>query len=157
MGCCSMEVLDLPAGLTALPDNALEDGWQLKDIHFGGTKAQWNAMPKGSGNDILAQVTIHCTDGDLAGQKPGETQKPESGLPQNVHDWARTEVETALALGLVPIDQLGSDYTLPITRGSFSTLAVQLYETSTGRTAPMWTPPSPTAPTGTWPSCTAWA
>jgi hypothetical protein len=39
----------------------------LKDIFYGGTQAQWNALTKGDNWDSnTGAYTIHCTDGDIA-------------------------------------------------------------------------------------------
>jgi len=39
----------------------------LTEIHYGGTKAQWNAIGKGvDWNDGTGSYTVYCTDGDIS-------------------------------------------------------------------------------------------
>ena len=62
-------------GLTSvvIPDSVESIGYQafynctgLKSITYAGTKAQWNAIPKGSyWNTFTGKYVIHCTDGDI--------------------------------------------------------------------------------------------
>lgn len=49
----------------------------------------------------------------------------------NVSDWAREQVDSAAASGLMP-DGLGDDFTAKITRAEFAALAVKLYEAMGG-------------------------
>ena len=49
----------------------------------------------------------------------------------NVSDWARAQVDSAAASGLMP-DGLGDDFTAKITRAEFAALAVKLYEAMGG-------------------------
>lgn len=37
----------------------------LKDIHFNGTKAQWNSIEKGDGWQPWSSYTVHCSNGDI--------------------------------------------------------------------------------------------
>ena len=37
----------------------------LKDIHFNGTKAQWNAIEKGNGWQPWSSYIVHCSNGDI--------------------------------------------------------------------------------------------
>lgn len=60
-----------------------------------------------------------------------------------VSTWAKNSVRDAFALGIMPDeasgtkhDNLGTDYTISITRGQFAELAVKLYETITNTTLP---------------------
>ena len=52
-----------------------------------------------------------------------------------VSDWARQQVASAAAKGLMP-DCLGDDLTVNITRAQFAALSVELYEAMSGETAP---------------------
>ena len=51
--------------------------------------------------------------------------------------WAGAEIQAAANQGLIPKNGLKDDYTQPITRWEFATLAVQAYETITGKTVPI--------------------
>ena len=38
----------------------------LTDIHYAGTKAEWEALPKGGDWNIdMPTYTVHCSDGDI--------------------------------------------------------------------------------------------
>ena len=52
-----------------------------------------------------------------------------------VSGWAREQVDSAAVKGLMP-DNLGDDFTVNITRAEFAAVAVELYETMSGDTAP---------------------
>jgi len=70
--CCSLTSITLPGSLTEL-DTAFSDCTKLTDIYFNGTLAQWDAIEKPSywASGIASfnggNYTVHCTDGDLAG------------------------------------------------------------------------------------------
>ncbi len=53
----------------------------------------------------------------------------------NASDWAKTELQKASDLGLIPGILIGSDMTKAITREEFCELAVLLYEKTVGKTA----------------------
>ena len=52
-------------------------------------------------------------------------------------DWAGEEIQAAANQGLIPKSGLKDDYTQPINRWEFATLAVHVYETITGKTVPI--------------------
>ena len=70
--------IEIPAGITyndvvynvtSIGDYAFRNCTSLEIINFQGTKAQWNAISKGtSWNSNTGEYTIHCTDGDIAKQ-----------------------------------------------------------------------------------------
>ena len=56
----------------------------------------------------------------------------DSVLWSDASDWAISELEKALELGLIPAGIIGKDFTQPITRAEFTALSVLLYESLTG-------------------------
>ena len=53
--------------VTKLGDYAFEDCSSLKSINYNGTKAQWNAISKGSNwNYSTGNYIIYCTDGNIS-------------------------------------------------------------------------------------------
>ena len=65
-GCASMTSIRLPSTIISIGMEAFAGCASLTNIHFGGTKAQWEAVSK---EDDWApssrQYVIHCTDGDI--------------------------------------------------------------------------------------------
>lgn len=61
-----------------------------------------------------------------------EPERPDTGV--NIAPWAQPYVEQATEKNLVSADKLGKDYTLPITRSQFASLAVNVYREATGTT-----------------------
>ncbi len=64
--CDSLTSITISNSVTSIGDRAFYDCSSLTNITFNGTKAQWNAITKGSGwNYITGSYTVHCTDGDI--------------------------------------------------------------------------------------------
>ena len=64
--CIGLTRVKLPDSVTSIGDYAFSDCWSLTSITFEGTKAQWNAISKGSWwNRGAGDYTVHCTDGDI--------------------------------------------------------------------------------------------
>ncbi|MBR1746838.1 MAG: leucine-rich repeat protein, partial [Clostridia bacterium] len=65
--CKSLTSITIPASVTSIWGFAFYECTGLTSIMFEGTKAQWNAIGKGSGwNSWTGSYTVHCTDGDIA-------------------------------------------------------------------------------------------
>ncbi len=63
-GCDSLTRVDIPSSVTSINDEEpfyMCDA--LKDIYYGGTKAQWADIV--SGIELADSVVIHCSDGDI--------------------------------------------------------------------------------------------
>ena len=58
--------LTLNNGITSIGARAFYGQSALTDLNFGGSMAQWQAITIASGNDVLSNITIHCSDGNLA-------------------------------------------------------------------------------------------
>ncbi len=66
-GCSALESVTLGNSVTNIGQSAFTSCSNLTKITFQGTKAQWNAITKGSNwNNNTGSYTIHCTDGDIA-------------------------------------------------------------------------------------------
>ena len=64
--CKKLSRITLPSSLIQIDTMAFDVCIALSDIDFKGTKAQWNAITKGtSWNTNTGNYTIHCTDGDI--------------------------------------------------------------------------------------------
>lgn len=59
--------ITIPDRVTSISNYAFSGCTGLTDIHFQGTKAQWNVINKDSSwDDETGNYTVHCTDGDIA-------------------------------------------------------------------------------------------
>lgn len=67
-GCTSLASVTIGNGVTSIGNGAFSNCVNLWSIIYHGTKAQWNAISKGSSwnYNIASYCTIHCTDGDIA-------------------------------------------------------------------------------------------
>ena len=64
--CTGLTSITIPNSVTIICDDAFRICTSLTSITFNGTKAQWNAITKGSDwNYNTGNYTIHCTDGDI--------------------------------------------------------------------------------------------
>lgn len=61
--------ISIPTSLTMISNNAFSGCLSLSDVYYSGTKAEWENMIIGSGNDYLKNAVIHCTDGDINGEE----------------------------------------------------------------------------------------
>ena len=66
-GCSGLTSVTIGNGVTSIRSEAFRDCSGLTSVTFTGTKAQWNAISKGSSwNSNTGSYTVHCTDGDIA-------------------------------------------------------------------------------------------
>ncbi len=62
--CTSLSSIFIPADITTIETGALAGCRVLKQIHFGGTVAEWESIQKADGWDSgTPAYTVHCTDG----------------------------------------------------------------------------------------------
>ena len=64
-GCTGLTSITIPDSVTSIGYEAFDDCTGLTDIHYSGTKEQWQDIVIGQDNDPLSSATIHCTDGDI--------------------------------------------------------------------------------------------
>ncbi len=57
--CTALKTVTLPAGVTEIGNSAFSTCRALTDVHFGGSKADWEAIKIGSDNKYLLEATIH--------------------------------------------------------------------------------------------------
>lgn len=64
--CSSLTNITIPDSVNSIGYQAFSNCWHLTSITFYGTKAQWQAIEKGSRWTFDSRInTIHCTDGDI--------------------------------------------------------------------------------------------
>ena len=72
--CSSLKSVSIPSSVTNIVNYAFDGCTALKDVYFGGTQAQWEAIKIGSANEALKSAVIHYgstypfTDVDPAGR-----------------------------------------------------------------------------------------
>ena len=65
--CSGLTSVTIPNSVTDISNSAFYKCTKLTDIHYQGTKAQWNAISKDSNwNSNTGDYTIHCTDGNIS-------------------------------------------------------------------------------------------
>ncbi len=66
-GCSNLTSITIPNSVTSIGNYAFYYCESLTSINFSGTKAQWNAISKGSSwNNSTGDYTIYCTDGTIS-------------------------------------------------------------------------------------------
>ncbi len=66
MGCTGLTSITIPDSVASIGRSACSGCKRLTSISFKGTKAQWDAIYKGSYYDFgTGSYTVHCTDGDI--------------------------------------------------------------------------------------------
>lgn len=63
--CTGLTSITIPDSVTSIWRGAFVGCTALTDIHYSGTKDQWQAIEIEVHNDSLSTATIHCTDGDI--------------------------------------------------------------------------------------------
>ena len=62
----TLQAINLPSNLLDIGEYAFADCMSLNNIYFNGTKAQWNAISKGSDwNYNVPATVVTCTDGTV--------------------------------------------------------------------------------------------
>ena len=66
-GCSGLTSVTIPNSVTSIGFDAFEYCSGLKEIHFNGTKSQWEAISKSlDWNNSTGDYTVYCTDGSIS-------------------------------------------------------------------------------------------
>lgn len=67
LSCVNIESITIPVQITTIGDSAFSNCQKLKTINYLGTKAQWNAISKGTwwNSNCPSDMVIKCTDGNI--------------------------------------------------------------------------------------------
>ncbi|MBR7082093.1 MAG: leucine-rich repeat domain-containing protein, partial [Oscillospiraceae bacterium] len=61
--CISLTSVEIPSSVTSIKNGAFYKSNSIKDVHYGGTEAQWKAINIGYYNEPLRSATIHYNSG----------------------------------------------------------------------------------------------
>ena len=64
--CTRLSSIEIPDSVTGISDSAFLGCSSLKTINYSGTKAQWEAISKGSGWASGVDATVYCSDGTIS-------------------------------------------------------------------------------------------
>ncbi|MCR5352712.1 MAG: leucine-rich repeat domain-containing protein, partial [Clostridiales bacterium] len=108
-----LESITIPASVTYIGNYALARNYELEDIYFGGTKAQWGAIVFGEGwNSVMPEVyTVHCSDGDLVYDPESDfTFSIENGKATITgYNGTDTDIVIPSTLGGYPVTAIGTE------------------------------------------------
>lgn len=66
-GCSSLISIEIPKSVTNIGEQAFRDCRSIESIEYGGTKAEWKDITRGSNwNFYTGNYTVTCTDGTLS-------------------------------------------------------------------------------------------
>ena len=119
-GCYALSSLTLPATVTSTSSNSFQYCEKLKEIHFGGTTDQWQAVSIYSWGDVPDDVIIYCTDGTV--DKNGNVIKYETRVvaTYNATSTGSTQICSATT-GFTSMEVDGVEITAVTTGYTFST------------------------------------
>ena len=126
----SLTSIDIPSSITAIGDYAFDSCYELTDVYYGGTEAQWQNISIGEFNEPLTQANIHygaaapttvsgtsshllsiplggvalITD-DMPKDEPGASTNASYGGYFGTVTYDDCTLNTALFVGLVPHTQ----------------------------------------------------
>ncbi len=123
--CVGLKKVDIPVSITKIGEFAFAGCNSLCDVYYAGAEVQWRKIQidysvdplSGSSNAILSSVNIHYNASTT-------TDEPSA--------WAKTEVQSAVAAGLVPAS-LQQNYMGPVSRGEVAQMFINLVEKSSGK------------------------
>ena len=115
-GCTGLTSVTIPASVTEIWDGAFDECTSLTDVSFGGTAAQWGEIISGMYKEVtfanggqglagLADVTVHCTDGDI---EPTEPEPKTEFNDVSEKDYYYSAVQFAVSEGLISGDGKGN-------------------------------------------------
>ena len=69
-GCSNLTSITIPSCVTSIGDHVFRDCSSLTSVTFKGTKAEWNAITKGTGwNQNCPFTEVECSDGTVSVEK----------------------------------------------------------------------------------------
>lgn len=82
--------IKLPRSIKEIGDNAFSENWDLTDIYYAGTKAEWKCIHN-LGNFYNFNLIIHCLDGKMTKQLEDILDDMEKDFPEGPDTWRDKE------------------------------------------------------------------
>ena len=102
--CRSLKSVTIPASVETIMAGAFEGCDALTDVYYGGPRSDWDCIRVGVYNDILDNVTVHCSESD------SETHQFQGRCGDNL-TWSLSDDGVLTISGTGPMwDYMGSDY-----------------------------------------------
>jgi hypothetical protein len=74
---------------SVIEKNAFENCYEIKDVYFKGSKAEWDAIEIGEGNEALLNATIHFDYADVTKSYVDEKIGDIEGVLDELHNYAQ--------------------------------------------------------------------
>ncbi len=117
--CSNLKSVTIGNGVTNIYFAAFSNCDSLTDVYYSGSEAQWKNIEIDTWNESLTTAVHYNSSGDT-------NQQVTSPSPISPSDWAKSDIEKAIELGLIP-EELQTDWQTPITRLDFCKLAYRIY------------------------------
>ncbi len=113
------------------PDIYLGAGsYYVKDSDW--ETASYNSDAPGGMVELRGEWVDDVPQGTAQKDVPQYEEPKNSGLPYTYSDWAKSDIQKANDMGLIPSSLYGDDLRNPINRGVFASIAVNVYEEMSG-------------------------
>lgn len=86
--CSSLTSVTIPASVTSIGDDAFCLCFNLKDVYYGGKKADWDKISIGEDNEILLHATLHYKGQSLPEIHPVDTSTLDGGATLKLTLWS---------------------------------------------------------------------
>ena len=108
-GCSGLTRVTIPNSVTSIEDSAFRNCRWLKNVYYGGAKAQWEAVSIGSYNDYLTNATIHFNSAVTLVPTPEPTSETISA---SANDFSYT-VNSNLTVSITEYNGTESSLSIP--------------------------------------------
>ena len=86
--CSSLTSVTIPASVTSIGDGAFCPCFNLKDVYYGGTKADWDKISLGEDNEFLLRATLHYKGQSLPEIRPVDAAALDGGATLKLTLWS---------------------------------------------------------------------
>ena len=86
--CSSLTSVTIPASVTSIGDGAFCPCFNLKDVFYGGTKADWDKISFGEDDEFLLRATLHYKGQSLPEIRPVDTSALDGGATLKLTLWS---------------------------------------------------------------------
>ncbi len=83
--------IKLPRSIKEIGNSAFAENWDLTDIYYAGTKAEWKRIQFGQVRFYNFNLIIHCLDGKMTQQLEDIPDEMENDIPEGPNTWRDKE------------------------------------------------------------------